>query len=142
MYSASISKNISFEVKKNFTTQVLNVTAFSDFKNFTFNVNIVRKDDDDDDDHHDDHSKTDEVLFIIVVIVAAIIIIVFGAYIFSVVRKRSRHVAEERVSLLTDTQSFVVDDRIPNNQNPNIQQQPQSNQPLVREDSGYSSDEE
>lgn len=58
MYSASLSKKIQFEVKKNFTTQVLNVTAYSDFKNFTFNVNIVRKEDDDD-DHHDDHSKTD-----------------------------------------------------------------------------------
>lgn len=97
MYSASISKTLSLEVKKNFTTQTLNVIAFSDFKNYTFNVTLVNKSDDDDDDddhHHDDHSKTDEILFIIVVIVAAVIIIAFGAYIFCVVRKRSRHVAE------------------------------------------------
>jgi flagellar biosynthesis/type III secretory pathway M-ring protein FliF/YscJ len=91
------------------------VTAHSDFKNYTFSVNLVNKHDDDDDDddhHHDDHSKTDEVLFIVVVIIAAVIIIAFGAYIFAVVRKRTRHAAEERVSLLTDTQSFM-DDRIP-----------------------------
>lgn len=98
MYSASISKTLSLEVKKNFTTQTLNVIAFSDFKKYAFNVTLVNKsnddDDDDDDHHHDDHSKTDEILFIIVVIVAAVIIIAFGAYIFCVVRKRSRHVAE------------------------------------------------
>lgn len=60
MYSASISKTLHLEVKKNFTTQTLNITAFSDFKNYTFNVTLVNKsNDDDDDDHHDDHSKTD-----------------------------------------------------------------------------------
>lgn len=106
MYSASLSKTLSLEVQKNYTNQTLSVIAYSDFKNFTFNVTVFAKgsdDDDDDDHHHDDHSKTDEILFIIVVVVAAVIIIVFGGYIFYVVRKRSRVVADERVSLLTGT---------------------------------------
>ncbi len=139
MFSASLSKTLQLEVKKNFTSQPLNITAYSDFRKYNFTVNIVAKHDDDDDDdhHHDDHSKTDEILFIVVVIVAAVIIIVFGAYIFQVVRKRNRAVVEERMSLLTGAESFV-DDRILPTQQP--QQQPQ--QVLVREDSGYSSDED
>jgi len=90
------------------------VTAYSDFKKYSFNITVHAKgsdDDNDDDHHHDDHSKTDETLFIIVIVVAAVIIIVFGAYIFQVVRKRSKAVAEERVSLLTGSESFM-DDRI------------------------------
>ena len=148
MYSASLSKTLSLEVQKNYTNQTLSVTAYSDFKNFTFNVTVFAKgsdDDDDDDHHHDDHSKTDEILFIIVVVVAAVIIIVFGGYIFHVVRKRSRVVAEERVSLLTGTESFM-DDTIPRRD----QESSDSGQPLqvdnfknlVREDSGYSSGDE
>jgi hypothetical protein len=113
MYSASLSKTLQFEVKKDFKTQKMNVTAVSDFSNYTFTVPVIRKEDDDDDDdhHHDDHSKVDEILFIIVVIVAAVIIIVFGSYIFCVIRKKNRRQPEERVSLLTGNESFV-DDRI------------------------------
>ncbi len=61
MYSASISKTLHLEVQKNFTSQPLNITAYSDFRKYNFTVNIVAKHDDDDDDdhHHDDHSKTD-----------------------------------------------------------------------------------
>ena len=60
MYSASISKSLQLEVQKNYTNQTLTVTAYSDFKNYTFDVTIFRKGDDDDDDHHhDDHSRTD-----------------------------------------------------------------------------------
>jgi hypothetical protein len=138
MYSASLSKTLALEVHKNYTNQTLTVTAYSDFKNFTFNVTVFAKgndDDDDDDHHHDDHSKTDEILFIIVVVVAAVIIIVFGGYIFHVVRKRSRMVPEERVSLLTGTESFM-DDTIQRNEQP---LQATNFRNLVREDSGYSS---
>ncbi len=100
-------------------------------------------DDDDDDHHHDDHSRTDEILFIIVVIVAAVIIIVFGGYIFHVVRKRSKVVAEERVSLLTGTESFM-DDRIARNEQLSSEaaQEASNTKALVREDSGYSSEDE
>lgn len=53
MYSASISKTLQFEVKQNFTSQFLNVIAYSDFKNYTFKVSIVANSDDDDDRHDD-----------------------------------------------------------------------------------------
>ena len=144
MYSASLSKTLSLEVQKNYTNQTLSVTAYSDFKNFTFNVTVFAKgsDDDDDDHHHDDHSTTDEILFIIVVVVAAVIIIVFGGYIFHVVRKRSRVVADERVSLLTGTESFM-DDRIGRNDEGSGQPLQVTNfNNLVREDNGYSSGDE
>jgi hypothetical protein len=73
------------------------------------------------------------------VVVAAVIIIVFGGYIFHVVRKRSRMVPEERVSLLTGTESFM-DDTIQRNEQESGQPLQATNfKNLVREDSGYSS---
>lgn len=48
--------------------------------------------------------------------------------------------AEERVSLITESQSFVDELVLPSeNQNLNL---PPVQQPLVKDDSGYSSDEE
>lgn len=79
MYSASISKTIQVELKDGFKSQPISITAFNDFKNFTFVVDVVNSNDD-----------KDELLFIIIVSIAALFIILFGGYLFSIVRKRQK----------------------------------------------------
>ena len=77
------------------------------------------------------------------VIVATVIIVFFGAYIYRVVRKRSRAVVEERVSLLTGTESFMDDSLIKKDQElSSDSRQAPNTTALVREDSGYSSGDE
>jgi len=48
MYSSSLAKNLSVEVRKNFKAgQVINITAYSDFSAYSWNVTVSKKNDDD-----------------------------------------------------------------------------------------------